>query len=175
MFRYQNGYVTNERGKVIAVSGGLDNENRNIVMETNNGKVHQRWKIVYVDEYKGEPTKGELNPKFGLYVERDFYVVSALPDGRYLDVPDNRNMAIKIKNGRKTQVWYFHQQSLTIRTRYNNQSWDIKSAGRTNNMQIWSTNSGWYQVFKYDNSTSTFMNWSNDKVLDVDGSKDVEG
>jgi hypothetical protein len=55
-------------------------------MENNNGKVHQRWQVVYVDEYKGEPTKGQFNEKFGLYVERDFYVVSSLPDNRYLDL-----------------------------------------------------------------------------------------
>jgi len=165
MFRYQNNFVTNEKGKVIAVSGGLDNENRNIVMEQKNGKVHQRWRIIYVDEYKGEPTKGQFNDKFGLYVERDFYVVSSLPDNRYLDLINNRNMVIKTKNGRRTQVWYFHQQSLTIRTRYNNQSWDIKSAGRTNDMQIWSTNSGWFQVFKYQGNQ--FINWSNSKVLEV--------
>jgi hypothetical protein len=104
---------------------------------------------VYADEYPGEPTKGQLNKKFGLYVERDFYVVSALNSHRYLDLINNRNFVIKTSNGRKSQKWYFHQQSLTIRTRYNNQSWDIQSAGRTNNMQIWSTNSGWFQVFKY--------------------------
>jgi hypothetical protein len=82
-----------------------------------------------------------LNEQFGLYVERDFYVVSTMPGNRYLDLINNRNMVIKTPNGRKTQVWYFHQLSKTIRTRYNNQSFDIKSAGRTNNMQIWSTNS----------------------------------
>jgi hypothetical protein len=82
-------------------------------------------------------------------------------------------MVIKTPNGRKTQKWYFHQQSLTIRTRYNNQSWDIKSAGKTNDMQIWSTNSGWFQVFKYDKNQ--FINWSNSKVLDVKGGKDEEG
>jgi hypothetical protein len=125
MFRYKDNFVTNEKGKVVAVSGGLDNENRNIVVENKNGKIHQRWQIVYVDEYKGEPTKGQFNDKFGLYVERDFYVVSSLPDNRYLDLINNRNMVIKTQNGRRTQVWYFHQQSLTIRTRYNNQSWDI--------------------------------------------------
>jgi hypothetical protein len=145
LFRYQDEYVVNEKGgKVMAVQGGIDNENRNIVMEQKNGKTHQRWKVTYVEDYEKEPTKGQLNKKFGLYVERDFYVVSSLPERRYLDVPDNRNMAIKVKNGRRTQVWYFHQQSLTIRTRYNNQSWDIKSAGKTNDMQIWSTNSGWF-------------------------------
>jgi hypothetical protein len=109
MFRNQNGFIVNEKGKVIAVDGGLDNENRNLVMETNNGKVHQRWTVVYVDEYEKEPTKGQLNKKFGLYVERDFYVVSALPGGRYLDLINNRNMVTKIRNGRRTQVWYFHQ------------------------------------------------------------------
>jgi len=102
MFRYQGGFVANEKGKVMSVSGGLDNENRNIVVENKNGKVHQRWKVVYVDEYEKEPTKGQLNKKFGLYVERDFYVVSSLPDKRYLDLINNRNMVIKVPNGRNT-------------------------------------------------------------------------
>jgi len=102
MFRNKDGYIANERGKVIAVDGGIDNENRNIVMEQRNNKVHQRWRVVYVDEYKGEPTKGQLNKKFGLYVERNFYVVSQLPDNRYLDVINNRNMVIKVPNGRRT-------------------------------------------------------------------------
>jgi hypothetical protein len=85
-----------------------------------------------------------MNKKFGLIVERDFYIVSQLSENRYLDLLDNRRMAIKTPNGRKQQVWYFHQQSLTIRTRYNNQSFDIKSSGKTNDMQVWSTNSGWW-------------------------------
>jgi len=40
-------------------------------------------------------------------------------------------------------------------------------------MQIWSTNSGWFQVFKFENNQ--FINWSNNKVLDVSGAKDEEG
>jgi len=135
MFRLKDQrYITNEKGKVISVQGGLDNENRNIVMEGRNNEVHQQWRVVYVDEYEKEPTKGQLNKKFGLYVERDFYVVSALPDHRYLDLINNRNMVIKTRNSRKTQTWYFDQRSLTIKTRYNNQSWDIKSSGKTNDM-----------------------------------------
>jgi hypothetical protein len=58
MFRYADNYVTNEKGKVIAVNGGKDAENGNIVMEQKNGKTHQRWRIIYVDEYEDEPTKG---------------------------------------------------------------------------------------------------------------------
>jgi hypothetical protein len=57
-----------------------------------------------------------------------------LSSNKYLDLIDNRNMVIKTPNGRKTQVWYFHQQSLTIRTRYNNQSFDIQNSGRTQNL-----------------------------------------
>jgi hypothetical protein len=116
------------------VSGGVDAENRNLIVWNKHGKINQQWDIVYADEYEEEPKKGELNEKFGLYVERDFYVVSQMNSNRYLDLIGNRNFVIKTPNGRNTQRWYFHQQSLTIRTRLNNQSWDIKSAGRTNNM-----------------------------------------
>ena len=159
MWRQDGRYIVNEKGKVLEVQNqnvNTDMENRNIMVNNRGNDIRQQWSVVYVDEYS-EPKKGEMNEDFGLYVERDFYVVSSLPDNRYLDLINNRNMVIKTPNGRKTQVWYFHQQSLTIRTRYNNQSWDIKSAGRTNDMQIWSTNSGWFQVFKYENNQ--FINW----------------
>jgi hypothetical protein len=33
-------------------------------MEDRNDKIHQRWRVIYVDEYKGEPTKGQFNEKF---------------------------------------------------------------------------------------------------------------
>jgi hypothetical protein len=127
---------------------------------------------VYVDQYS-EPKKGQLNEQFGLYVERDFYIVSTMPSGRYLDIINNRNLVIKTSNGRNTQKWYFHQQSKTIRTRLNNQSFDIKSAGRTNDMQIWSTNSGWFQVFQFVDGQ--LVNPSNNKVISVDGRQDEEG
>jgi hypothetical protein len=126
------------------VQSGLDQENRNIIAHPLHKKINQQWDIVYVDEWKGEPTKGQFADRFGLYVERDFYIVSKLPEQRYLDLINNRNMVIKTRNGRNTQKWYFDMRSMTIKTRLNNQSWDIQSAGRTNNMQIWSTNSGWW-------------------------------
>jgi hypothetical protein len=81
---------------------------------------------------------------FGLYVERPFYIVSQMKANRYLDLIGNRNMVIKIANGRNTQVWYFDQRSLTIKTKLNNQSFDIINSGRNTNMQIWSTNSRWW-------------------------------
>jgi hypothetical protein len=102
LFRYSGQYVTNEKGKVLHVQGNVDAENRNIEVQNKNNGINQQWDIVYVDEWKGEPGKGELNEKFGLYVERDFHVVSQLPDNRYLDLINNRNMVIKTSNGRKT-------------------------------------------------------------------------
>jgi len=83
------------------VAGGLDNENQNIQIYNKHGKVNQQWEVVYADQYPEEPVKGELNTDFGLYVERDFYVVSELKDNRYLDLINNRNMVIKTPNGRR--------------------------------------------------------------------------
>ena len=173
MFKYEEPYFTNYKGKAMDVSGGVDAENRNIIMYNKHGKINQQWDLVYVDKWQGEPGKGQLNSRFGLYVERPFNIVSALGSHKYLDLINNRNMVIKTRNGRNTQTWYFHQQSLTIRTKLNNQSFDIQNSGRTSNMQIWSTNSGWWQLFKYENKM--FINMSNGKVLDVAGSKDAEG
>jgi hypothetical protein len=103
----------------------------------------QKWDIVYDDDF-GEPGKGELNKEIGLFVERPFYIISQLGENRYLDIINNRNMVIKTRNGRNTQTWYFHQQSLTIRTKLNNQSWDIHGSGKNKNMQIYATNSNWW-------------------------------
>jgi hypothetical protein len=144
LFRMQGAYLTNEQGKVMDVSGSKDIENTNIIMYNKHKGLNQQWDIIYADEYPRDPVKGELNKQFGLIVERDFHIVSEMSSHRYLDLINNRNMVIKTPNGRNTQVWYFHQQSLTIRTKLNNQSFDIQNSGKTKNMQIWSTNSNWW-------------------------------
>jgi hypothetical protein len=68
-------------------------------MNTKTGKLSQQWDLIYVDVYPEEPKKGELNKEFGLYVERDFNVISAMKPNRYLEVINNRNMVIKTPNG----------------------------------------------------------------------------
>jgi hypothetical protein len=142
---YRRGAVVqNERKKVFDVQGGIDQENRNIIAYNKHGKINQQFDIIYADEWKGEPTKGQLNKRFGLYVDRTFFIVSRMGAGRYLDLINNRNMVIKVRNGRKTQQWYFDQRSLTIKTRYNNYSWNIVSNGGSSKMQIYSTNSNWW-------------------------------
>jgi len=56
---------------------------------------------------QAEPTKGQLNEDFGLYVQRPFHIVSQLPGRRYLDIIDGRNIVIKSPNSYDTQVWWF--------------------------------------------------------------------
>jgi hypothetical protein len=126
------------------VSGARDVENQNIHMWAKHGGINQQWDIVYADDYPEDPKKGELNTDFGLYVERPFYIVSDMKSHRYLDIINNRNLVIKTRNSRNTQTWWFDQKSLTIKTKLNNQSFDIANSGKTQNMQIWSTNSNWW-------------------------------
>jgi membrane carboxypeptidase/penicillin-binding protein PbpC len=133
----------NERGKVMDVHGARDDENRDIIVWNKHGRANQQWDVIYANEYPKEPKKGELNEDFGLYVDRTFYIVSQMKSGRYLDLI-GRNFVIKTKNGRNTQQWYFHQQTLTIRSRSNNQSFDIKGSGSKSDMQVWSTSGRWW-------------------------------
>jgi hypothetical protein len=144
MFRVEGAFIVNEKGKVFDVSGGKDNENQNIIVYNKHGGINQQFDVVYADEWKGEPGKGDFNPKFGLYVERPFYIISELGENRYLDLINNANFVIKVRNGRNSQTWFFDQKSLTIKTMYNKQSWNINSNGGASSMRIYSTNSNWW-------------------------------
>jgi len=42
------------------------------------------------DQMPDDPIKGEFNERFGLYVDRDFYIISEMPDNRYLDLINTR-------------------------------------------------------------------------------------
>jgi len=61
---------------VIDVAGGIDNENQNIIVASRNNKVSQRWTIVYVDEDKAAPKKGDYLQDVGFYASRPFYIES---------------------------------------------------------------------------------------------------
>jgi hypothetical protein len=40
MFRYQDAFVTNEKGKVLEVQGNVDSENRNIEARPKHGRIN---------------------------------------------------------------------------------------------------------------------------------------
>ena len=133
----------NERGKVLDVHGGVDAENRNVQVWNRHNGLNQQWEILYADSAKPAPTKGYF-PLAGLYINRPFYVVSHLPSKRYLDLV-GRNLVIKTKNGRSSQVFYFDAKTRTIKSQQN-KGWSFsgRSAGRSNDMEVWNTNSAWY-------------------------------
>jgi hypothetical protein len=116
------------------VHGGRDDEGRNIIVWRKHGKLNQQWELVYADEWKGEPGKGEMNEQFGLLVDTDFYIQTEMKSTRYIDLIESNKLAIKTRNGRSSQLWYFHQPSLTIRSRSNNQSFSIFGNGGQRNV-----------------------------------------
>jgi len=58
MFRYKDGNIVNEKGKVLDVHSGLDVDNRQVIVWNRHNGLNQQWDIMYVDEQKPEPTKG---------------------------------------------------------------------------------------------------------------------
>ena len=77
MFRLKGAFLVVEKeGKVLDVQGAVDAENRNIYVWKKHGNTNQQWDIIYVDEWKGEPVKGEMNDKYGLIVDTDFHIES---------------------------------------------------------------------------------------------------
>jgi hypothetical protein len=121
-----------DSSKVMEVMNNDDVENKQIQMYKRNGGLHQRWDLIYVKDWKREPTTGEWNRDFGFKVNKDFHIVSRLGQGRYVDYINNRNLIIKTQNGRNSQKWYFHQPSRTVRSREKNQSIDIHNSGKSN-------------------------------------------
>jgi hypothetical protein len=121
--------------KVMGVQSKTDSENRQIEMQDRTGRLenHQNWDLIYVKDWKGEPTTGEWNRDFGMIVNKDFHIISTLGRGRYIDYL-GRNLVIKTQNGRASQKWYFHQPSRTIRSRPTNQSIDIHNSGKSNHL-----------------------------------------
>jgi hypothetical protein len=103
----------------MEVANAVDAENRDIWMSNYSGKKEQQWDLIYTKDWKGEPTTGEWNRDYGLIVNKDFYIISLLGEGRYIDYL-GRNLVIKTQNGRTSQKWYFHQPSRTVRSRATN-------------------------------------------------------
>jgi hypothetical protein len=107
------------------------------------GGLNQQWDLVYVDDMLAEPKKCEMNKDFGFLVDCNFHIATKMNSRRYLDRIGN-NVVLKTPNNRNTQLWYFHQSSRTIRSRYQNYSFNIDSNGRSHNLGVTSTNSRWW-------------------------------
>jgi hypothetical protein len=84
-------------------------------------------------------------------------------------------MLIKTRNGLSSQEWFFDGKTKTIKSmRTKSYSWNIKSSGTSNNMEVYNTYSRWFQLFKWNKEEGTFINYRDQRALDVAGGKDEE-
>ena len=158
--------------KVLEITGGKDEEGQNVGVGTKNVQQYQRWKIVYIDKKTKDITKGR-NKNFGFFVNRPFYIMSRMPMHRVMELVGGRNLVIKrLARTRNTQKFVFDQTSKTIRSvAYKGRSFDIQNAGSSSNLQMWTTNSRWFQLFylRGNNIVNT-----RGKYVDVQGGQDTE-
>jgi len=127
------------------IAGHRDRQHNNIGFYRKHGGLNQQFELIYVDEMPAPPKEGDMVAAFGMRVGMPFHIKSGLPQGRYLDLV-GRSMVIKTPaDTRTTQSWYFDWKTKTIKN-WKNRGWsfDIHSAGRTNRLQAWNTNSGWW-------------------------------
>lgn len=97
----------------MEVSGNNDREGQNVIVFKRHNALSQQWDIVYLDTIEAPLKDGEWWAEWGMYVGKEFSIVSKMPSQRYLDVLSN-NAVISQRNGRKTQKWVFDYNSRTI-------------------------------------------------------------
>jgi len=158
--------VNVQNGKCIDVKNGKDAEGQQVTVSKQAEGLNQKWRIVYLDSKKAEPKTG-YDKVSGFYRNRPFFIISRLPARRALEVVGGRNLVIKTKadKTRNSQLWYFDYKSKTIKSKqHEGKSIDIQNSGKSRNLQVWSTNSGWFQLYAYNGAN--IVN-ERGKVMDV--------
>jgi hypothetical protein len=87
---------------------------------------------------------GEWWADWGMYVGKEFSIVSKMPSQRYLDVREN-NVVINQRNNKKTQKWVFDYTSRTIINVATKKSLNFYN----NQVDVRSTTSEWNQLFRF--------------------------
>lgn len=104
----------------------------------------QRWNIVYVDEDKSTPKKGQYMQDIGFYVRRPFYIESKAGGNRFLSLMGT-NVVINSQTGEKNQQFVFEPNTMTIQTlNYSGRSLNIANNGRATNLEVSGTNGQWW-------------------------------
>jgi hypothetical protein len=110
---------------------------------------------------------GEWWADWGMYVGKEFSIVSKMPSQRYLDVREN-NVVINQRNNKKTQKWVFDYTSRTIINVATKKSLNFYN----NQVDVRSTTSEWNQLFRFRGDLVVNVKG---KVMQVDNNKDQEG
>jgi len=114
LFKYDNGAIVNIKdGRAMDVSGNRDRDGQNVIMFKRHNALNQQWDIIYLDALEAPLKDGEWWADWGMYVGKEFSIVSKMPSQRYLDVREN-NVVINKRSGRSSQKWVFDYGSRTI-------------------------------------------------------------
>lgn len=87
LWKMNGPYLTNIKGQVASLGTDVTHDTHMGHVKTvtlNKSRPEQKFEIVYLDQWKGDPKKGELNRDFGFRVDVDFHIVSELASRRYL-------------------------------------------------------------------------------------------
>jgi len=159
VFKFDGEFFVNPtNNKVIQVLDRKDEEGQALIVNTRNGNknqnANQRWRILYVDKADKVRTKG-FNKEFGFHINRPFYIRSRMPMQRIAECHGANN--VWLKRWRKNvaaQQWFFDEKSKTIKNNYwKSHSLDIQSNGGSSNVRCTTTNSRWWQLFKYEGAS----------------------
>lgn len=174
-FKYEKGYFVNlKTKKVLEVQVGLDKDGQDVQVGKKSFTVNQKWNVIYVDEAANQASSG-LSSAFGLHISRPFIIQSRMPMQRVLEVVGGRNIvANSLDRTKETQIFFLDTNSKTIKSvKYTGQSIDIQNAGASANLQIFTTNARWFQLFRYQDGY--FVNIKDKRVFDITKGEDAEG
>jgi hypothetical protein len=118
------------------VAGNKDRENQNVIVFKRHNALNQQWDIVYVDSLQPELKDGDWWPAFGLYIGKEFSIITKLRSGRYIDVI-NDQLVIKTRLTTDSQKFYFDFKSRTIINKATKKSFNIQNSGSGKNVQVW--------------------------------------
>jgi hypothetical protein len=98
-----------------------------------------------------------------------------MPMQRVLTVVGGRNLVVKTHDrANNNQIFFLDPGTKTLKSvGQNTKSIDIQSSGGSSNLQIWTTNARWFQLFKYDNGA--IINVKDGRAMDVSANRDREG
>jgi len=93
-----------------------------------------------------------MNKKFGLQIERPFFIVSKLWMNRVVESVSAHYMRLKtLRKSNKGQQWFLDDKTQTIKNNHwKGRSITIQSNGRSANLYTTTTNARWFQLFRWE-------------------------
>jgi len=131
---------------VLDVSGGRDEEARNVQAWKKNGSSAQKWSIIYADDEKPKVRTKGTNKMFGFDINRPFYLRSKMPMQRVVECWGANNIILPdYVKGRRGQQFFFDEKSKTIKSQqWQDRSLNIQGNGRSFNVNMQGTTSRWW-------------------------------